>query len=89
VNPLQLATQTIVGRVARKLESSGKTPPGKRAQLTVVQQIDATLRGPVLDDAVLVGEIVPFRRGPVEPVRTVAEQLAALGFPQHTIEATP
>ncbi len=97
-SPLQLATQTIVGRVARKLESSGKTPPGKRAQLTVVQQIDATLRGPVLEEDVLVGEIVPFRRGPVDAERTpeeqyakllgvsLAEAAAAFG---HTIEATP
>ena len=77
-NAMQLATQTIVGRVARKLESSGKTPPGKRAQLTVVQQIDQTLRGPVLDDDVLVGEILPFRRGPVEAERTPEQQYAEL-----------
>ncbi len=89
-NALQFATQNIVGKVARKLESSGKSPPGKRAHLTVVQQIDAVLRGPVLDEEALVGDIMPpIRGGPLEPVRTVAEQLAALGFPQHTIEATP
>ena len=96
-NALQFATQNIVGKVARKLESSGKTPPGKRAQLTVVQQIDATLRGPVLEEDVLVGEILPFRRGPVDAERTpeeqyakllgvsLAEAAAAFG---HTIEAT-
>jgi hypothetical protein len=88
-NALQFATQNIVGKVARKLESSGKSPPGKRAHLTVVQQIDAVLRGPVLDEEALVGDIMPPIRGPQPPQRTVAEQLAALGFPQHTIEATP
>jgi hypothetical protein len=88
-NALQFATQNIVGKVARKLESSGKSPPGKRAHLTVVQQIDAVLRGPVLDEEALVGDIMPPIRGPLPPQRTVAEQLAALGFPQHTIEATP
>ena len=87
-NALQLATQNIVGKVARKLESSGKTPPGKRAHLSVVQQIDAVLRGPVLDEEALVGEILSPRRGPQPPQRTVAEQLAALGFPQQTIEAS-
>jgi hypothetical protein len=42
------------------------------------------LHGPVLDDAALEGEILdpPIRRGPVDPQRTVAEQLAALGFPE-------
>jgi len=87
-NALQFATQNIVGKVARKLESSGKSPPGKRAHLTVVQQIDAVLRGPVLDEEALVGDIMPPIRGPQPPQRTVAEQLAALGFPQHTVEAT-
>jgi hypothetical protein len=37
-----------------------------------------------LDPAALEGEILepPIRRGPVDPQRTVEEQLAALGFPE-------
>ena len=56
---------------------------GKRPKLTVVEQVDAVLHGPELDPAALEGEILPpIRRGPVDPQRTVAEQLAALGFPE-------
>jgi hypothetical protein len=83
---IQLAAQTIVEKLGRKLESSGKNPPGRTAKLSIVEQINAVRRGPVMgDDPVLLeGEILeaPIRRGPQPPQRTVAEQLAALGFPQ-------
>jgi hypothetical protein len=83
-NALQIATQNLVGKVARKLGSSATHAPGKRPALTVVEQIDAVLHGPVMEGAAFKGEILPpIRRGPLDPVRTVAEQLAALGYPQH------
>ena len=87
-NALQIATKNIVGKLARKLESSGKTPAGKRPQLTVVEQRDYVLHGEVIEDDRPCDGWVPRRPGPVDPQRTVAEQLAALGFPQ-TIEHHP
>ena len=88
---IQIAAQTIVEKLGRKFESSGKNPQGKPPKLTVIDQINWVRRGPVLDsDPVLLeGEILepPIRRGPVNPQRTVAEQLAALGFPQTILEA--
>jgi len=87
-NALQIATKNIVGKLARKLESSGKTPAGKRPQLTVVEQRDYVLHGEVIEDDRPCDGWVPRRPGPVDPQRTVAEQLAALGYPQ-TIEHHP
>lgn len=88
---IQIAAQTIVEKLGRKFESSGKNPQGKPPKLTVIEQINWVRRGPVLDsDPVLLeGEILeaPIRRGPQPPQRTVAEQLAALGFPQTVLEA--
>ena len=72
---LQIATKNIVGKVARKLESSGKVPVGKRAQLTAVEQADYVLHGEVMLDE-------PLHRGPVDPERTLEEQYAQLlGIP--------
>jgi hypothetical protein len=88
---LQLATKTVVEKLGRKLNANANgsvSPQGKRPKLTVVQQQDAVLRGPVIDDDTLVGELLPpIRRGPVDPQRTVAEQLAALGFPHQAVNA--
>ena len=50
---------------------------GAKPQRSRSEQVDQVLHGEILE---------PPRRGPVEPQRTVAEQLAALGFPQ-TVEA--
>jgi hypothetical protein len=48
---------------------------GAKPERSRSEQIDAAL-----DDRPLDGEILPpIRRGPLDPVRTVAEQLAALG----------
>jgi hypothetical protein len=48
---------------------------GAKPERSRSEQIDAAL-----DERVLDGEILPpIRRGPLDPVRTVAEQLAALG----------
>jgi hypothetical protein len=88
---IQLAAQTIVEKLGRKFESSGKNPPGRPAKLSIVEQINAVRHGPWLDDdpVLLHGEILeaPIHRGPQPPQRTVAEQLAALGFPQTVLEA--
>ena len=82
-NALQFATKNILAKVAKKLESTATHAQGKRPKLTVVEQVDAVLHGPPLGEDELVGEILPpIRRGPVDPQRTVAEQLAALGYPQ-------
>ena len=71
----QLATRNIVEKLARKMESSGKVPVGKRAQLTAVEQADYVLHGEVMQDE-------PLRRGPVDPERTLEEQYAQLlGIP--------
>ena len=71
----QLATRNIVEKLARKMESSGKTPAGKRAQLTAVEQADYVLHGEVMLDE-------PLHRGPVDPERTLEEQYAQLlGIP--------
>jgi hypothetical protein len=70
-NALQLATKNLVGKVARKLESSGVVAIGKRAQRTPMQQIAGVLYGEVIEPD-------GPRRGPMEPVRTVEQQLAAL-----------
>jgi hypothetical protein len=80
-NALQIEAKNIVGKLARKLESSGKTPTGKRPQLTVVEQIDAVRHGEIIEDDRPDGWM-PRRPGPLPPQRTVAEQLAALGHPQ-------
>jgi hypothetical protein len=87
-NALQIAAQTIVGKLARKLESSGKTPVGKRPQLTVIEQQDYVLHGEVVEDDDRPDGWMPRRPGPLPPQRTVAEQLAALGHPQ-TLEHAP
>ena len=50
---------------------------GAKPQRSRSEQVDQVLHGEA---------IAPLRRGPVEPQRSVAEQLAALGFPQ-TVEA--
>ena len=88
---IQIAAQTIVEKLGRKFESSGKNPQGKPPKLTIIEQINWVRRGPVLDsDPVLLeGEILeaPIHRGPQPPQRTVAEQLAALGFPQTVLKA--
>jgi hypothetical protein len=70
-NAIQLATRNILEKVTRKLESSGEVPQGKRAQRTPVEQINAVLYGEVIEPD-------GPKRGPVEPVRTPEEQLAAL-----------
>ena len=58
---------------------------GVKPERSRSEQIDAVLR----PAANVIGEIVPpIRRGPVDPIRTVAEQLAALGCP-HTVEHAP
>jgi uncharacterized protein YdaU (DUF1376 family) len=74
-NALKFAAENIAGKLARKLESSGKNPAGRRPKLTVAEQ----------QNHVIYGEILPPSAGlhPVDPIRTVAQQLAALGFPQH------
>jgi len=65
--------------VASALESSGKKPNGRAPKMSAIQQQIAIIRGPVLDD-----EDPPPdawerpRRGPVDPIRSVAEQLAIL-----------
>ena len=98
-NALQIATQTIVGKLARKLESSGKTPQGKRPQLTVIEQQDYVLHGEAIEDDRPDGW-VPRRPAPLDPVRTreqqyaellgisLAEASAALSHPQ-TVEHAP
>jgi hypothetical protein len=59
--------------------------PGAKPERSRSEQIDA-ITHPTTN---VVGEILPpIRRGPLEPVRTVAEQLAALGYPQMA-EAAP
>ena len=61
------------------------TAPGAKPQRSRFDQIEA-LHKPA-PAASIIGEILPpIRRGPLDPVRTVAEQLAALGYPQ-TAEA--
>ena len=61
------------------------TAPGAKPERSRTEQIDAITQ-PATN---VVGEILPpIRRGPCEPVRTVAEQLAALGYPQMA-EASP
>jgi len=92
-NALQIATQNLVGKLARKLESSGKTPIGKRPQLTVIEQQDYVLHGEVIEADRPAGW-VPQRPGPRDPLRTreqqyaellgisLAEANAALGHPQ-------
>lgn len=74
-NATQIAVKNIVGKVGRKLESSGSVPQGKRPQLTVVEQQRAVLYGEVIDPD-------GPRRGPVDPQRTVEQQLAAIGHPR-------
>ena len=64
--------QKHVGKVTRRLETTGKVPPGRAPKLTLVEQGDAIRRGPILDET---GQ-EPLRRGPVDPQRTVEEQLA-------------
>ena len=85
-NALQIEAKNILGKVVRKLDGRRalEQPIGRRPRLTVVEQVDAVLHGPELDPAALEGEILepPIRRGPVDPQRTVEEQLAALGFPE-------
>jgi hypothetical protein len=56
--------------------------------LTVVEQIDAVLHGPVMEEDDRPDGWMPRRPGPLPPQRTVAEQLAALGFPR-TLEHAP
>jgi hypothetical protein len=89
-NARQIEAQNLLGKVVRKLDCRNtiSQPIGRRPKLTVVEQIDAVLHGPVLDDAALEGEILEpsIRRGPVDPQRTVAEQLAALGFPEMAMQ---
>ena len=52
--------------------------PGAKPERSRTEQIDAITQ-PATNVA---GEILPpIRRGPLDPVRTVAEQLAALGYP--------
>ena len=86
----QIEAQNLLGKVVRKLDcrTAISQPTGRRPKLTVVEQIAAVLHGPVLDDAALEGEILepPIRRGPVDPQRTVAEQLAALGYPEMAMQ---
>jgi hypothetical protein len=50
--------------------------PGAAPVRSRSEQIEEVLHGEVL---------APIRRGPVEPERTVAEQLAALGYPQQDV----
>ena len=75
----RLAVETVVARLASALESSGKKPNGRAPKMSAIQQQIAIIRGPVLDD-----EDPPPdawerpRRGPVDPIRSVAEQLAIL-----------
>ncbi len=69
---LRVATKNILGKVTRRLETTGKVPPGRAPKLTLVEQGDAIRRGPILDET---GQ-EPLRRGPVDPQRTVEEQLA-------------
>jgi len=58
---------------------------GVKPERSRSEQIDAVLR----PTANVIGEIMPpIRRGPLDPIRTVAEQLAALGHPQ-TAEHAP
>ena len=55
------------------------TAPGAKPERSRTEQIDAITQ-PTTN---VVGEIQPpIRRGPLDPVRTVTEQLAALGYPQ-------
>ena len=61
------------------------TAPGAKPERSRTEQIDAVL-APAAD---IIGEILtPIRRGPLDPVRTVAEQLAALGYSQMAEAAT-
>jgi hypothetical protein len=61
------------------------TGPGVKPERSPTEQIEAITQ-PATN---VVGEILPpIRRGPLDPQRTVAEQLAALGYPQMA-EAAP
>lgn len=82
----QLAMANIVGRVSRSLGSSAIHPAGKPPQRSIAEQCDAATNGPALEGDLLPPDFERHRRHPVEPQRTVAEQLAALGFPR-TIQA--
>jgi len=70
-NALQLATKNIREKVAGRLSRSGSFPQGKHAQRTPMQQIAGVLYGEVIEPD-------GPRRGPVDPQRTVEQQLAAL-----------
>ena len=78
---MQIAAQTIVEKLSRKFESSGKSATAKRPKRSALEQQREVLYGePLVVDP-------PLHRGPVDPIRTVAEQLAALGFPQPEVES--
>jgi hypothetical protein len=70
-----LAVKTIVSRVVNALDSAGKQPLGRAPKLTVTQQQIAAVSEPGMDD---LDPPPDWRRGPVDPVRTVEEQLAWL-----------
>jgi hypothetical protein len=60
--------------------------PGAKPERSRFEQIEALDKPATAAD--IIGEILtPIRRGPLDPVHTVAEQLAALGYP-NMVEAT-
>ena len=75
----RLAVENVVARVASALESSGKKPNGRAPKMSAIQQQVAIIRGPVLDDEAPPPDAWERpRRGPADPIRSVAEQLAIL-----------
>jgi hypothetical protein len=76
--------KTVVEKLGRRFDankSGSVLAQGKPPKLTRIEQQDYVLHGEVMEPGP--------RRGPQAPQRTVAEQLAALGFPQHAMAASP
>jgi 5-methylcytosine-specific restriction endonuclease McrA len=74
----RLAVKNLVGRVAGSLDSSAKHAPQKPPKRSVLQQQIAAITPGQAEEHEDIDPADRPRRGPVEPVRTVAEQLAAL-----------